>query len=325
MPRGKPPKPTLKAEGAGRRYEAATVKLALTGATGFVGSHVVDAALAAGHDLIALTRREQPPRTGLTWVAGDLHDRAALERLVGGADAVIHVAGVISARNAAAFAKGNVEGTLAMLAAATAGGVRRFVHVSSLAAREPKLSLYGASKEQAEELVVGSGLDWAIVRPPAVYGPGDRETLELFRMAKVGVMLMPPKGRISVIHADDLAGLLLALARADAPSNILIEPDDGKPAGWTHREFARALGAAVGTTPAVLSSPGILLRLAARADQLLRRDKAKLTVDRAAYFSHRNWVIEPKRAGPPELWRPQIETNRGLKETADWYRKQGWL
>ena len=87
---------------------------------------------------------------------------------------MIHVAGVISGHSAAAFEIGNVAGTLAMLAAATAGGVRRFVHVSSLAAREPKLSLYGASKARAEELVHSSGLDWAIVRPPAVYGPGDQ-------------------------------------------------------------------------------------------------------------------------------------------------------
>ena len=144
-------------------------------------------------------------------------------------------------------------------------------------------------------------------------------------MAKLGIMLMPPKGRVSVIHADDLAQLLLALTGPKAPSNILIEPDDGKPDGWTHREFARALGAAVGTRPAILSSPGILLRLAARADQLFRREKAKLTVDRAAYFSHRNWVIEPKRGAPPELWQPRFETLQGLKTTADWYRAQGWL
>lgn len=301
------------------------MRLAVTGGTGFVGSHLLDAALADGHELTALTRRDQPPRERLTWVSGDLHDRAALERLVSDADAVIHVAGVITGQTAAVFEKGNVDGTLAMLAAATAGGVRRFVHVSSLAAREPKLSLYGASKARSEELVHGSGLDWAIVRPPAVYGPGDRETLELFRMAKMGVMLMPPKGRVSVIHADDLARLLLALAGDRAPSNILIEADDGKPGGWTHREFARALGTAVGTKPAILSSPGILLRLAARADQLFRREKAKLTVDRAAYFSHRNWVVEPKRGAPPDLWHPRIETTQGLKATADWYRKQGWL
>jgi nucleoside-diphosphate-sugar epimerase len=301
------------------------MKLAVTGGTGFVGAHLVDAALAAGHEIAALTRRDQPRRRHVSWIAGDLHDRAALERLVEGADAVIHVAGVISAHGAAAFERGNVEGTLAMLAAATAGGIRRFVHVSSLAAREPKLSLYGASKAKAEALVHGSGLDWAIVRPPAVYGPGDKETLELFRMAKLGVMLMPPKGRVSVIHVDDLARLLLALADPDAPSSLLVEPDDGKPGGWTHREFARALGDAVGTRPAIVSSPGILLRLAARADQLFRREKAKLTVDRAAYFSHRNWVVEPKRAAPPELWRPTIPTAQGLRKTAAWYRAEDWL
>jgi nucleoside-diphosphate-sugar epimerase len=254
-----------------------------------------------------------------------LSDRSALEELVTNSDAVIHVAGVITALDYKGFRKGNVEGTLAMLAAATAGGVRRFVDVSSLAAREPKLSLYGASKHEAEELVMGSGLDWAIVRPPAVYGPGDRETLELFRMAKLGLMLMPPRGRVSVIHADDLARLLLALAAPDAPSNILIEADDGKVGGWTHHEFARALGTAVGTKPKVVSSPGMLLRLLARADQLLRRDKAKLTVDRAAYFSHRNWVVEPKRACPPHLWQPQIATADGLKATANWYMAHQWL
>jgi len=301
------------------------VRLAVTGGTGFVGSHLIDAAVDAGHQVNALTRRGQPPREGVSWVAGDLDNRAALERLVTDADAVIHVAGVINAAHAAAFEHGNVAGTVAMLAAATAGGVRRFVHVSSLAAREPKLSLYGASKARSEEVVRGSGLDWAMVRPPAVYGPGDKETLELFRMAKLGVMIMPPHGRLSVIHATDLARLLLALASAAAPSHLLIEADDAKPGGWTHREFAGALGQAVGKRPAVISSPAALLRLAARADQLLRGSKAKLTVDRAAYFSHRDWVVDAKLGCPPELWRPQIATVDGLSQTAAWYRRQGWL
>ena len=301
------------------------MNLAITGGTGFIGAHLIDAALAAGHRVRALTRREQPLRYDLQWISGDLASRDSLEQLVRDADAVIHVAGTISAPTAAGFEQGNVAGTLAMLAAATAGGVHRFVAVSSLAAREPKLSLYGASKAKAEELVHSSGLDWAIVRPPAVYGPGDKETLELFRMAKLGLMLMPPKGRVSVIHAADLARLLLALANPFAPSRCLIEPDDGKAGGWSHREFAQALAAAVGTRAAVISSPGILLRLAARADQLLRGEKAKLTTDRAAYFSHRNWVVEPKRAAPPELWRAQIDTIQGLADTAAWYRDNGWL
>ena len=126
---------------------------------------------------------------------------------------MIHVAGVINAPDAAGFEQGNVAGTLAMLAAATAGGVHRFVHVSSLAAREPNLSLYGASKARAEELVDASGLDWTIVRPPAVYGPGDKETLELFKMARARPDLhAAERAACRSIHVDDLAQLLLALA-----------------------------------------------------------------------------------------------------------------
>jgi len=301
------------------------MRLSVTGGTGFVGSHLIDVALSGGHQVKALTRREKPPRGGLEWILGSLDDRAALHSLVTDSEAVIHVAGVISAADAKGFERGNVAGTLAMLAAATAGGVQRFVHVSSLAAREPKLSMYGASKARAEELVRSSGLEWSIVRPPAVYGPGDKETLELFRMAKLGLMLMPPRGHVSLIHVDDLARLLLALTGPAAPSNILIEADDGKPGGWSHREFARALGRAVGTSPAIVSTPRLFLRLAARADQLFRGPKAKLTVDRAAYFSHRNWVVDAKLGVPGELWSPQIPTEQGLRETADWYREKGWL
>ena len=299
--------------------------LAVTGGTGFVGSHVIDAALATGHEVRALTRRDQPPRDRLQWIPGSLDDRDALKRLVEHADALIHVAGVISAPDGAAFDHGNVAGTLAMLAAATAGGVRRFVHVSSLAAREPKLSLYGASKTRAEELVESSGLDWAIVRPPAVYGPGDKETLELFKMAKRGIVLLPPNGRVSFIHVDDLARLLLALAAHGAPKRLTIEPDDGTPDGWSHKEFAKALGLAVGRRNISLSAPRPLMRLAAQIDRLVRRGRAKLTPDRAAYFSHPDWVVSSGHCPPPGLWHPRIETHQGLEQTANWYRAQGWL
>ena len=301
------------------------MKLAITGGTGFVGTHLIDGALAAGHEVQALARRAQPPRERLAWIAGSLDDRGALKALVDEADAVIHVAGVINAPDAAGFEQGNVAGTLAMLAAATAGGVRRFVHVSSLAAREPSLSLYGASKARAEELVQSSGLDWAIVRPPAVYGPGDKETLELFRMAKRGLVLLPPSGRVSLIHVGDLARLLLALSARGAAKRLVVEPDDGTPGGWSHKEFAKALGEAVGRRTVSLSTPRPLLRLAARIDRLVRRGGAKLTPDRAAYFSHPDWVVTSGRFPPPDLWHPRTETRQGLAATARWYEAQGWL
>jgi uncharacterized protein YbjT (DUF2867 family) len=212
-----------------------------------------------------------------------------------------------------------------MLAASTAAGITRFVHVSSLAAREPKLSKYGGSKARSEELVERSGLDWIVVRPPAVYGPGDRETLELFRMAKLRLMLLPPKGRVSVIHVDDLSRLLLALAGTDEPSRTILEPDDGSPNGWSHKELAQAIGRAVGRGNVSLSMPGPMLKLGAMLDQLVRRERAKLSADRAAYFSHRDWVANPGRRPSPDLWRPQVETAQGLAETAAWYEREGWL
>lgn len=300
----------------------AALNLALTGSTGFVGAHLLGLARDAGHRVRALTRRPQPPRSGVTWVAGSLEDAHALDALVVGTDAVIHVAGVING-DAAEFEAGNVAGTAAILNAAKRAGVRRFIHVSSLAAREPSLSLYGASKARSEALVEASRLSGAIVRPPAVYGPGDRETLELFKMAKRGLVVLPPRGRLSLIHVDDLARLLLALTASD--DSLLMEPDDGCPDGWTYEQFGHALGAAVARRVRTFSVPAALLRLAARGDELMRGRKAKLTADRAAYFCHPDWKVSADHAVPPQLWRAQIETRQGLAATARWYEAQGWL
>lgn len=299
--------------------------IAATGGTGFVGSHFIDSAADSGHRIKALTRRPRPERDGVEWIDGSLEDADALRRLVTGADCVVHVAGVINARDRQGFEIGNVEGTLAMLAAATAAGVTRFVHVSSLAAREPTLSNYGSSKARSEALVERSGLDWTIVRPPAVYGPGDRETLELFKMARLGLVLLPPRGRLSLIHVGDLARLLLALATSDPAPRDILEPDDGSECGWTHKQLAFAIGRAVGKKALSLSVPKTFLRLGAAIDHLVRGDRARLTADRAAYFSHGDWVSNPDRQPPDSLWRPQVETTDGLAETARWYRLRQWL
>lgn len=301
----------------------AALRIAVTGGTGFVGSRLLAALARDGHEVRALTRRPMDDKPGLAWVPGSLGESESLERLTKGADALIHVAGVINA-DEAGFEAGNVRGTAAMLAAAKAQKVRRFVHVSSLAAREPDLSLYGGSKARAEDLVRNSGLSYTIVRPPAVYGSGDRETLDLFRMAKRGLILLPPAGRLSLIHADDLARLLIALATAESPPP-LTEPDDGKPGGWAHREFASALGEAVGRRALAVSMPRAAVHLGALLDGLVRRGEAKLTSDRAAYFCHPDWVANPVLAPPAGLWAPAIETRAGLRATAECYSKDRLL
>ena len=301
------------------------MRLAVTGATGFVGGRLSRLAVAEGHQLRALTRRPRQDERGIDWIHGTLDEREPLRRLVEGVDAIIHVAGVVKAFDRATYEAGNVTGTLHLLANATAGGVHRFVHVSSLAAREPQLSLYGASKAKAERLVMDSGLDWAIVRPPAVYGPGDGEMLDLFKAARTGVVPLPPAGRLSIIQVDDLASLLLALAAPDAPRRVLYEPDDGHGGGYTYKQFAQAIGAAVERRPICVSVPAPLLRTGARIDRLLRRGNAKLTADRAAYFCHPDWTSDPAKAPPADLWHPSVGSSDGLAATARWYQEQGWL
>ena len=299
--------------------------LAVTGGTGFVGSHLLRLAIAAGYEVRALTRGWKPPEDGIDWVDGALDRPDSLAKLCTGADCVVHVAGAINARDRAGFERVNVAGTAAMIDAARRAGLRRFVHISSLAAREPKLSDYGWSKAKSERLVAASGLDWTILRPPAVYGPGDRETFELFRMARRGFVALPPRGRFSLLHAEDLCRLILALI--DEPDTIgeIYEPDDGRPGGWEHRHFARTLARLYGRRAMTLAVPRTLLRAASRVDRLVRRGGARLTPDRVSYFCHPDWVASPERHPPRALWTAQIRTPTGLKDTAAWYREQGWL
>ena len=300
--------------------------VALTGATGFVGGATLDRLLESGWHIRALTRREQPKRAGVTWVSGALDRSDTLATLCEGADAVLHIAGVVNAPNVAAFETGNVTGTANMLSATKAAGIQRFVHVSSLSAREPQLSAYGASKAKAEKLVATSLLDWTIIRPPGVFGPGDKDVFEMFRMANKGLCLLPPAGLGSWIYVDDLARLLVALlpAHEDATARIF-EADDGEPGGWTHEGFARAIGSALGKRINTFSAPRPLLFAAAWADRLVRGNRAKLTPDRAGYMSHPDRVIDRSAAPPSALWTPQTPTREALKTTARWYKANGWL
>jgi len=298
----------------------------MTGATGFVGAATLDFALSQGATVDALARSRQPKRKGVNWVRGALDDPESLNALVRNADVVLHIAGVVNAPDRAGFELGNALGTMMLVDAARRSHVRRFIHVSSLAAREPQLSDYGWSKELAERHVMASGLDWTIIRPPAIYGPRDREMLELFRMANRGFMLLPPGGRLSVIAVTDLARLLVALCDDRARTIAhLYEVDDGRAGGWTHAEFGHAIGGAIGRRVRALAVPAWLLHAAARGDRAIRGAKAKLTPDRARYFAHPDWVSSPTLTVPPDVWTPEIDTPTGLRQTVMAYRKSGWL
>jgi nucleoside-diphosphate-sugar epimerase len=302
------------------------VTIAITGGTGFVGQALIDLAQRRGVSLRSLARKVPTDQRGVEWVSGDLGDTDALARLVDGTEAVLHIAGQVRARDVSKFEAANVTGTLNVIEAALAARVPRFVFVSSLAAREPELSAYGASKARAEKLVMASPLDWTIIRPPAVYGPRDGEMLDLFKMANRGIVPMPSQGHASMIHVGDLARFLLAvLPSGEDTTGRIFEPDDGKPGGWEHRELARAIGWAVGKRPMVPRLSRGLLDFAAKMDGMVRGDGAKLTPDRVGYMCHPDWVSSAEAKPPETLWKPKIATREGLRATARWYRENGWL
>jgi len=305
-----------------------TAPIALTGGTGFVGQAVLDTAAGRNLPIAALARRIPLDDTRAErWIGGDLGNVDALTDLVGGARALVHVAGLTNTPDSAQFSEVNVTGTQNVIDAVKAAGVKRLVFVSSLSARKPELSAYGSSKAAAEELVQTSGLDWTIVRPPGVYGPRDVDYFEMFRTAKLGFVPLPPRGASSIIHADDLSRLLLDLVDGQ-PALVrkkIFEPDDGREGGWSHKELAAAIGRAVGRRVVAPHLPATLLSFAASADKLLRGSRAKLTQDRVGYMCHPNWVARFDRKVPAAIWQPQIAGEEGLATTAAWYRAQGWL
>ncbi|GMN03184.1 NAD-dependent epimerase/dehydratase family protein [Erythrobacter sp. MTPC3] len=301
--------------------------IAITGATGFVGSAVLDVARQKALSVRALTRRPQADEARIDWVRGTLDDEEALAQLVSSADAVIHIAGLTNTPNPGRFEAANVTGTANVIAAAKAAGVGRLVFVSSLAAREPDLSAYGASKARAETVVKDCAMDWTIVRPPAVYGPRDKDMFELFRSAKFGIVPVPPEGRTSIIHVEDLARLLIALVPgSEMTRGKTYEPWDDNAFGYDHAELGTLIAEAVGNPGALTPKlPASIMRLGASVDGLVRGSKAKLTPDRVGYMLHPDWVCDMKKAPPLSLWQAVWSGPEGLKMTADWYKKEGWL
>ena len=192
--------------------------VAVTGGTGFIGREVIRRLLENGWLVRALTRRCDPglEQMGVTTISGALEDEASLARLVEGATAVVHCAGAVTAPNAATFHLVNAVGAACVMAAAATSTPSRFLLLSSLAAREPALSAYASSKRLGEDQVrraAGERIELCILRPPAVYGPGDRATLPVFRQLRRGVLLVPAvaEARFSLIYVEDLADLVIRL------------------------------------------------------------------------------------------------------------------
>lgn len=307
---------------------------ALTGATGFVGGHVMAALAARGWRLRILARRWPGPppalaATPIEVVQGDLADEAALTTLLRGADAVVHMAGAIRAADPAVFARVNLGGTERLLRARAAAALpSRLLALSSMAAREPALSPYAASKRAAEAAIRrDAGGDWRILRPSAVYGPLDRETLRVFRMADAPLQVTPQGGaaRLCLIHAADLARAVAALL--DHPGGgETFELTDSRVEGYPWPEIAATAARALGRRPRPLRAPAPLVRLLGRVGDLSARlggdlpDSAKM---REAL--HPDWSSAPAAQPPRAVWTPRIGLDEGFRGTVAAYRRAGLL
>ena len=311
--------------------------VAVTGATGFVGRHTVAALAAQGWNLRVLAR-SQPAH--VLWkhfqpevVLGSLDDTRSLQKLVKGVDAVLHLAGAIKARDEAEFLRINRDGSRAVAEAVLkAAPNAHFLHVSSLAAREPQLSGYAASKRLGEEAVfavLGHGRV-SVIRPPAVYGPGDRETLVFFQLARQRWMplLGPDSARIALIHVAD-AARMLAAQLASAPSGQVQYIADGHPAGYGWRDILGAAAAAVGNTrPRFVQVPRTVLSglgHTAGAAAKLAGQAAMFNSGKLRELLHEDWSVPDTGLLRLKGAEPVHMLSAGFRTTAAWYAEARWL
>lgn len=297
-----------------------TERVALTGATGFLGSNLLAALEKSNYPARALTRRPRADTTSTSWINGDLNNRSALDELVEGCSSIIHCAGATRGNSLEDFLEVNLKGTENLLnAARKITPAPRFLLISSVAARYPEYSWYTRSKSMAEALFMSddyAALSRTIYRPTAIYGPGDREMRPLFRLMRRGFLagIVTPGTRISLIHVADLANAILMWLPAKEAQG-LFELDDGTSEGYRWEDIAAAGEATWKRRIIHIRVPATLLKCAAHANlQLARafRYPAMLTPGKVNEITHENWVCDNTPLTVTLGWKPEITLHDGI-------------
>jgi dihydroflavonol-4-reductase len=320
--------------------------VAVTGATGFIGSHLVAALRARGDQVTCLVRASSAAAPleslGCRVVRGDLADPAAVRALVEGAEVVHHVAGRVAAPDEPAFLAANREGTALVAASARAAGASRLVHVSSLAVTGPTVAghpldetgpsrpvtPYGRSKAAGEAVVREAGVPFTIVRPPVVYGPRDRELLRIFRLARTGIVPLFGDGtqELSLVHVRDLAQALLAAGDSPRTGGGTYHAAHQEPV--TQRGLCEAIGRAVGRRVRLMPLPPALVRSGLQVAGWLSRLTGAASVlhpSKAPELLAPAWTCRSDALERDTGWTAATPLEAGLRETAAWYREQRWL
>ena len=292
-------------------------RVSITGGTGFVGSHIIQALLAKHFEVRALARNPNQAalnHPSLKFVPGDLHSTDVLNNLLSDANYVIHCAGRVRGATQQQFDHDNVEGTQNIIdACKQAGSLKKLIIISSLAAREPEISYYSSSKKDAEELI--SNIDfarWSIIRPPAVYGPNDRELLPLFNWMKKGILWIPGnlEQKFSLIHAYDLAEFTIHQMLSHTSGEIL-EPDDGEHYDWTL--ISQLCSEIFNRKIRKIIIPKTALSFVANLNVLLSslvNYTPMLTPSKVRELMHEDWLA--KGIDPSYGWTAKVDLKQGL-------------
>lgn len=304
-------------------------EVALTGATGFIGAAIAGHLAAAGWQVRALYRtrkgRVLPEIPGVRWIEGGLEDEKALKDLVSGTCAVVHCAGVVRGASRADFDSVNEDGALRIArTVASLAKVPRFLLISSLAAREPQLSHYAGSKWRGECAVksISEKLRWTVMRPSAVFGPGDRELLPLFNCMAKGFAPLPAgaNGRFSVIYVTDLAAAVTRWLEVDNCDGQTFELHDGRMGGYDW-DSVLAIGSRVlcaGRPVRRVPIPIPLLTFTALANSAFARAfgyAPMLTPGKIRELTHSDWVCDNSAFSQRTGWQPGVDLAQGLAFT----------
>lgn len=325
--------------------------IALTGGSGFIGSHLVDRMIQEGHEVRTLVRRS----SNLRWlegkpvqlVEGDVRDAASLEPLLRGADYVYHIAGVVKARSREEYMDGNVRATENMLEATRrfAPNARRFLYVSSQTVAGPSLSLdrpvceedepqplttYAKSKLAAEHAVraAGDSLPWTIVRPPAMYGPRDTEIFIYFQALsrRLQSLIGFDDKRLSLLHSDDLVTGMVLAAEADISLGQTYYISSSEFYSWP--QVGRVTAGIMGTRALTVRIPhSLVYTIAGFAQNLaaIQRKAATLNIEKARDITRRYWTCDISKAQRELGYTQRMGLEEGIRDTVEWYRGQGWL
>ena len=294
--------------------------VALTGATGFIGSSLLSQLRQANYKLRILVRSPEKLPAHLTnteVIIGDLHDLTALEQLLQGSQYLVHCAGRVKGSRLEQFENDNVAGTqnIADIASQNSS-IKQCLYISSLSAREPNISYYAASKFKSEQLLKSNPYNqWTIIRPAAVYGPKDTEVKPLIDWMRHGLLWVPgnKENRFSLLHVHDLSQLVINLIAAEYSQSEILEPDDGKSNGYNWLDIRNIASAYFERNIFLLPIPKTILKGVAEMNVLFSKTlkyAPMLTPEKIQELTHRNWVVDQKETIPH--WSPKIDFKAGL-------------